>query len=109
MPVSCGRGLSSEKITSSPFTKYSTPKNPVAAEGIDDLRRHLLRRLQRGIGHRGGLPALAIIAAFLAMADRRTKADAVLVAYGEQRDLVIEIDERLGNHAQPVAAHPAAA
>src|SRR3546814_20639980 len=48
----------------------------------------------------------AIVAAFLPVTDRRAEGDAVFVPHGEQGDLVIEVDERLGDDAQPVAAHP---
>jgi vacuolar-type H+-ATPase catalytic subunit A/Vma1 len=38
MPVSCGRGESSEKITSSPFTKNSTPNRPWPPRSSTTLR-----------------------------------------------------------------------
>ena len=80
-------------------------ENAVAAQRVDHLARLILRRLQRRVGHVGRLPAFAIVAAFLAVADRRAEEDAVPRRHGQQRDLAVEVDEFLDDHARPVAAH----
>ena len=105
MPVSCGRGLSSEKIASSPRDEELDPENAVAAEIVDDRARHVLRLRERRGGHRHRLPALPIVALLLAVADRRAEGDAVRRADGEQGDLIVEGDELLDDHPRPVAAH----
>src|SRR5205085_3175194 len=51
------------------------------------------------------LPAFAIVPGFLAMADRWAEQDSVLGRDGEERDLAVEGDELLDDHARPVAAH----
>ena len=105
MPVSCGRGLSSEKIARVAGNEEFDPEYAVAAEIVDDRRSHGLRFAERLGRHRHRLPALAIIAKLLAVADRRAEEDAVAGAHGEQGDLVIEGDELLDDHPRPVAAH----
>src|SRR5690606_29475865 len=56
--------------------------------------------------HRLRLPALAVVAVDLQMADRRTETGAPGVAHGEQGDLVVELDQTLDDH--PAAAGAAA-
>ena len=80
-------------------------EDAVAAEIVDHGARHRLRIGERARRHRHRLPAFAIIALLLAVADRRAEADAAPRADGEQGDLIVEIDELLDDHARPVAAH----
>ncbi len=49
------------------------PEQAISAKRIDDFGRLLLRRGQHGGVHRRGLPAFAIVAAFLAVTDRRAE------------------------------------
>ena len=106
-PCRCraGAGDSSEKIAWSPRTKNSTPKMPWPPSASTILRDWKPRRLQRLARDRGGLPAFAIVAALLPVADRRAEQDAVLGRDGQQRDLAVELDEFLDDHPRPVAAH----
>src|SRR6185369_17500934 len=65
------------------------------AERIGDRARDRFRAHARGIRHRLRLPGFAVIAVDLQMSDRRAETRAVAMAYGQQRDLVIERDETL--------------
>jgi hypothetical protein len=76
MPVSCGRGLSSEKIASSPRMKNSTPNSPWPPSARRP-RAPVLRRAAPQPGHRRRLPALAIVARSCTVPDRRAEQDAV--------------------------------
>ena len=81
------------------------PENAVPAKRIDDLARLVAGRQQGAVGDCGGLPAFAIIAGFLAVADRRAEQYPVLGRHGQQGDLAVEIDKFLDDHPRPVAAH----
>ena len=82
-PVSCGRGLTSENQTSSPFTNSSTPKMPRPPSASVTLPAISRRLGQRGRAHRLRLPALDIVALDLAVADRLAEAgDDLAVAPG---------------------------
>ena len=105
MPVSCGRGLSSEKIAWSPRMKNSTPKMPWPPSASTTLRAWYRAELERLRRNRRRLPALAIVAELLPMTDRRAEQHAVLGRDRQQRDLAVELDEFLDDHARTVAAH----
>ena len=81
------------------------PENAVPAERLDHLARLVPGGRKRAVADRRGLPAFAIIARFLAVADRRAEQDAVLGRHGQQGDLAVEVDEFLDDHPRPVAAH----
>ena len=81
-PVSCGRGLTSEKITVSPLTKNSTPNRPCPPSASVIAPAWRLASAMRDVAHRLRLPGFAIVARFLAMADRRAEARAA--ARGER-------------------------
>ena len=67
--------------------------------------RLILRRAQRAVRHGRRLPALAIVAAFLPVSDRRAEMHPVDGADGQQRDLRFEADELLDDHARSIAPH----
>ena len=80
-----------------------------AGQSLHHRLGHALRRaLHRGL-HGAGHPRLLIVAAFLTMADRlheqRAAALAAPLLHGEQRDLVVEVDELLHDHHASIAAH----
>src|SRR5262249_53364168 len=53
----------------------------------------------------GWLPAFAIIASLLTVADRRAEDHAVLRRHGKKGDLAVELDELLDDHTRAVAPH----
>src|SRR5690606_26816150 len=73
-------------------------EHAAAAERGRDLAGHLPRPLQRARRHRLRLPALAVVAVALQVADRVAEAGAAGVAHGEQGDLVVEVHEALDDH-----------
>ena len=81
-----------------------------AREGFGDGGGHALR-LGQMLGCDGGrLEALAVVAALLHVADRRTEERrAMLLRHGQERDLAVEADELLDNELADVAARPFAA
>ena len=112
MPVSCGRGLTSENHTWSPLTNNSTPKMPRPPRLSVTALAISRERCKRRGAHRLRLPAFDVIALHLHMADGLAEkgfhfARSAHRAHGEQRDFVIEIDEAFDDH--PPLIHPAAA
>src|SRR4029079_13456146 len=81
------------------------PENPVAAQRLDHLAGLITRRLQRLERDARRLPALAIVALLLTVADRGAEEHAVPRRDGEERDLAVEPDKLFDDHARPVAAH----
>ncbi|KAG1094038.1 hypothetical protein G6F40_012587 [Rhizopus arrhizus] len=69
------------------------------AEVVGDRTRDFFRACQRRARHRLRLPALAVIAVLLQVADRRAERSATGVAHGQQGDLVIEVDEAFDDAA----------
>ena len=105
MPVSCGRGRELGKDRLVAAHEELDSENAVAAERLDHLARLVPRRVQRLARDRRRLPAFAIVAGFLAVADRRAEDDAVAGRDGQQRDLAVEGDKFLDDDPRPVAAH----
>ena len=68
-----------------------------AAELVGHRARDLLRAMERARRHRLRLPALAVVAVYLEVPDRRAERRAVTVAHREQGDLVVEVDEAFDN------------
>src|SRR6185437_7631184 len=66
-----------------------------AAERRGDGRRLTLCLGQRGLAHRLRLPRFAIVAVFLAMADRGAEAHAADMSHGQHGDLVVERHQTL--------------
>ena len=92
------------------FDKQLYPKQALAAQVVGHGTRDTLRPLLRRRGHGAGLPALHIVTTDLQMADGRAKLCGHLAvgtqrAHGEQRDLVVEVDEAFHDH--PARAHAA--
>src|SRR5581483_10357285 len=86
------------------FDEQLDAEDAAPAEIVRDDLRDLLRALQRTLAHRMRLPGLAIVAVDLQMPDRRTEAGAARVAHGQHRDLVVELDEALDDHATGAGA-----
>src|SRR3954454_23697955 len=80
-------------------------EDSLPAQRLDDLARLAPGREQGAFGECGRLPALAVIAGFLAVADGRAEDDAVLGRDSQKRDLAVERDELLDDDARTVAAH----
>ncbi len=80
-------------------------ENAVAAERLDHLAGLPPGGKHCAVGNTGRLPAFAIIACFLTMADRRAEQDSALRCDRQQGDLAVELDELLDDDARPVAAH----
>ena len=78
------------------------PEQAMPAEGIGDRAGLTLGLGDRNVAHRLRLPGFAIVARFLAMADRRAEGRAAGMANRQQGDLVVEIDEALDD-AAPLA------
>ena len=79
-------------------------EDPGAAERAGHVAGDTLRLGQRHATHRLRLPGLAVIAVDLQVADRRAEARAAHVPHREQRDLVVERDESLDDHAARAGA-----
>ena len=104
MPVSCGRGLTSLNQTCVALDEQLDAEQALAAEVVGDRLGDLARALQRRRRHRVRLPALDIVAADLDVADRlaEVRLDCAVGAeraHGQQRDLVVEVDEAFDDHA----------
>ncbi|HZJ65818.1 MAG TPA: hypothetical protein VFD36_20045, partial [Kofleriaceae bacterium] len=80
------------------------PEDAVAAEPVRDLARDALGTLELRRVHRVRLPALDVVAADLAMTDRITERGAARRADREHRDLALELDEFLDDHATGTGA-----
>src|SRR6476660_5149514 len=80
-------------------------EDAMPAKRLHDFSRLMARRLERALRDGGRLPAFAIVASLLPVADRSAEQDAVLGRHGEESDLAVELDEFLDDHARPVAAH----
>src|SRR5690606_21155845 len=75
-----------------------------ATEVVGDRARDLPRTLQRARRHRLRLPALAVVAITLQVADRLAEVGAAGMAHGQQGDLVVEVDEALDDAAAGTGA-----
>ncbi len=69
-----------------------------------DCLRDALRLGERGRAHRLRLPRLAIVAVDLQMTDRIAERRAAAVTHGQQRDLVVELDEPFDDDAPAAGA-----
>jgi hypothetical protein len=90
-------------------------EQPAPAERLGHLVRDVARLLQRGRAHRLRLPRFDVVARHLHVADRLAEVGArrqrgrVDRTDGQLRDLVVEIDEALDDHAPVVTRPPAIA
>jgi hypothetical protein len=111
MPVSCGRGLTSLNQTWSPLTNSSTPNRPspprlpsvTLAEVVGHRPGNVLGALQRHRRHGMGLPAFHIVAMTWMWPIGSQKWVVIRPspragAHGQQRDLVVEVDEAFDDH-----------
>ena len=85
MPVSCGRGLTSENQTSSPLTNSSTPKMPRPPRSAVTLPAMSRALRQRDGRHRLRLPRLDVVAVDLHVADRLAEVRLDLAVGGPAR------------------------
>jgi len=81
------------------------PPAPTALQRGYDFRRHAMRLGKRAGRHRGGLPAFAVVAAFLPVADGRAERNAVFMPHSQQGDFIVEGDELFADHPRPIAPH----
>lgn len=102
MPVSWGRGETSLNHTSSPLMKSSTPNRPWPPRASTTLAA-TSGAGQGQLAHGLGLPGLAVVTLFLAMAYGIAEVDAVHGAHSEQRYLVLEGDEAFDDHLATAA------
>ena len=78
------------------------PEDAAPAERVDDARRDRLRRVQGGGRHLLRLPRLQHVAVGLVVTDRLAEVHGgprrSRGADGQQRDLEVDVDDRLGHH-----------
>ena len=84
IPVSCGRGRQLREDRLVAADEELDPEDAVAAERLDHFAGLEAGGLQRLARDRRRLPAFAIVARLLAVADRRAEEDAVLGRDGQQ-------------------------
>src|SRR5690554_420795 len=80
------------------------PEQAMSAQCVRDFLGNRLCGLKCCIGHRLWLPGLAVITIYLNMADRRAETGAAYMTYGQQGDLVIELDKAFHNDATTAGA-----
>ena len=101
-PLSYGRGPDVGEVDLIAAHQQLHPEHATPAERVDDARRDRLRRIKGGGRHLLRLPRLQHVAVGLAVADRLAEIHRGTRrsggADGQQRDLEVDLDDRLGHH-----------
>jgi hypothetical protein len=100
--VRAGGDLAEEDVVA--LDEELDAEDACAPERIGDPQRDGAGAGECGRRHRLGLPGLAVVAVDLRVADRRAERRAAGVTDGQQRDLVVEVDEAFDDDGAGVGA-----
>src|SRR5690554_1072154 len=84
-----------------PLNKKFDAVNTEAAQILYHRSCNLGRPIKSLLRHRVRLPGLTVVTVFLTVADRIAECNAVTMPYGQQRNLIIKVDEAFNNNPPP--------